>query len=74
MTNQKRYEILKQKANNKPEDMGILQFSELILRKLPEAKYLAKFRPEDDYTDGMADAYDLEPDFEDEDQAKYDDR
>ena len=47
MTNKEYYIKIKQKADNKPEGMGIGQFGELILDIMPRAAWDAKYRPDD---------------------------
>ena len=47
MTNKEYYIKVKKVADNKPEGMGIKQFSDLILDIMPRAAWDAKYRPDD---------------------------
>lgn len=49
MTNQEKYEMLKKMVDKKPKKMGIFQYADLLLRALPQIKYLAKYRPKENY-------------------------
>lgn len=47
MNNKEYYIKIKKVADNKPEGMGIKQFSDLVLDIMPRAKWDAKYRPDD---------------------------
>ncbi len=48
MTNLQAYKILKQKLDNW-QKLGLLEHFDLVLNKLPEVCYLAKYRPNELY-------------------------